>query len=105
MELRREQSKLEEISLESKMDKITKYIVSHFDKLKVVAISQEVKEIEEGAFEGTKSIETVLCSPKMLKGFDKSNIKTLIILDGIKNLEKRIFMGLKILRILLCLKV
>lgn len=77
MELRREQSKLEEISLESKMDKITKYMASHFEKLKIVHISQEVEEIEEGAFEGCKSIETVLCSPKMLKGFDKSKIKTL----------------------------
>ena len=95
MELRREQSKLEEISLESKMDKITKYMASHFEKLKIVHISQEVGKIEKGAFEDCKSIETVLCSPKMLKGFDKSKIKTLVILDGIKKLEKKDFHGLE----------
>ncbi len=95
MVLRREQSKLEALSLESKIDKITKYMVSHFEKLKIVHISQEVGEIEKGAFEDCKSIETVLCSPKMLKGFDKSKIKTLVILGGIKNLEKKDFHGLE----------
>ncbi|MDO4504326.1 MAG: RICIN domain-containing protein [Clostridia bacterium] len=95
MVLRREQSKLEALSLESKIDKITKYMVSHFEKLKIVHISQEVGKIEKGAFEDCKSIETVLCSPKMLKGFDKSKIKTLVILDGIKKLEKKDFHGLE----------
>lgn len=93
--LRREQSKLEALSLKGKINKITKYMVSHFEKLKAIHISQEVEEIEEGAFNQCESIETVLCNPKMLKGFEKSSIKTLVILEGTKSIEKKDFQGLE----------
>lgn len=77
IDVRRNQSKLEEIQLEGGIEKVTKYMVSHFEKLKTVYISTEVSEIEEGAFSDCKSIEAVWCEPKMLKGFDKSGIKTI----------------------------
>ena len=95
IDVRRNQSKLEEIQLEGGIEKVTKYMVSHFEKLKTVYISTEVSEIEEGAFSDCKSIEAVWCEPKMLKGFDKSGIKTIWVSDGVKTLEKKDFQGLE----------
>ena len=98
VDVRRDESKLKKISLEGETGKITKYMVSHFEGLEMVYIPLEVSEIEEGAFSDCKSIEAVLCDPKMLKGFDKSGIKTVVVPDGVKTLEKKDFQGLKNLK-------
>ena len=91
----RNESKMESVLFKGEIKEITKNMVSHFEKLKIVYIMPEVGEIEEGALSECKSIEKVGCMPKMLKGFDKSRIKTLVILEGTKILEKKDFEGLE----------
>ncbi len=95
IEMRRKQSELEELLLTGKIDKITKYMVSHFEKLKILNISQEIEDIEEGAFAHCENIEAVSCTPKMLKGFNKSSIKVLAIPEGTKSIEKKDLQGLE----------